>query len=179
MEESGKSGALGQMKGFACHSSMMLTSRDGWWLQIPTRTVVQIRTHAQKYFQKLAKGNAAANKEEAPRRGRPRKKTARPSSLAVPSAGGRAVKKPRGFNDSTQPHLLIRHRSYVGRSENPIASSVPASVGRVCSSMCRAYGQANVDVCASPVVFVHTHRLVKRLLPLALNRPRLVPCALP
>eukprot|EP01029_Cantina_marsupialis_P031821 TRINITY_DN926_c0_g1_i7.p1 TRINITY_DN926_c0_g1~~TRINITY_DN926_c0_g1_i7.p1 ORF type:complete len:986 (-),score=279.90 TRINITY_DN926_c0_g1_i7:184-3141(-) len=48
---------------------------------IPTRSVVQIRTHAQKYFQKLAKTNAAAQKRLSKRRVAPpprRAKRARP-----------------------------------------------------------------------------------------------------
>lgn len=85
--------------------------------------MVQIRTHAQKYFQKLAKeqgsgavtGDGAATVsmatvgEDEKRRQRPKKARQAPSG-AGPS---RASKKHRPLYDSEdamKPHLLIRHR---------------------------------------------------------------------
>ena len=80
--------------------------------QIPSRTVVQIRTHAQKYFQKLAKeqGTDGKDNDSSAKRGRPRKKN------RDDDGESRASKKQRqrGYDDGDEevpgPHLVVRHR---------------------------------------------------------------------
>ena len=113
--------------------------------------MVQIRTHAQKYFQKLAKeqgtdavtGDGAATVsmatvgEDEKRRQRPKKSRQAPSS----SGSARSSKKHRplyGADDVAKPHLLIRHR-YAPCRRLPTVDAFVHRVVFACVVLCRSY----------------------------------------
>lgn len=84
---------------------------------IPSRTVVQIRTHAQKYFQKLAKEQGLDPRAEAAaRRGRPRKEKIHQGSTGGTDRVAKRARVTGQHADASHlpspPRVLLRHRSF-------------------------------------------------------------------